>query len=312
MISIVALTLLVQALVLAGIIGVVMYIMTSYTNRITKTFQVFANRHGLLYAPFGLAAYKGLLIPGIITKVVSGTDKQTGKNVQLFHSVHTTGSGKSRRSYERTIAAVSTHKARVHAFINSTLNDLGEQVSLDTAQRYIAEGDFGKYFEMYFPDREHTKGLSLFAPDVMQLVMADYGFNDIEVLDDVVYLYEYKRITKAAELEQFYQKALSLAAAIDDNAPRRVNLQVAQGSTTAVPSLSRGHGKLWQKLMIAAIFLTAFGQMFTSPTSRAGALAGLMYLGVWVVVILVILGGVVKTVFRRYDYSKSQHFYRKK
>lgn len=255
--------------------------------------------------------YKGLLIPGHITQVVTGTDAKTGKSVQLFHGVHTTGSGKSKKSYRRTIAVVTIRKAQVHAFINSTLNDLTEQISLDTSQRYIAEGNFGKYFEMYFPDKEHTRGLSIFAPDVMQLIMADYGFNDIEVLDNVMYLYEYKLITNNKELESFYQKAQKLAAAIDDNAPRKVNLQTVQGAARAVPSLSRGSATLWQKALLLGIVTAALVQIFISPSSRARVLASLAYSVLWVVVLMGIFGAMIRSVYRRRSYKKEQHLYKK-
>ena len=75
---------------------------------------------------------------------------------------------------------------------------------------------------MYFPDLKRVRSLAIFAPDVLSLIMADYGFYDIEVANDVVYLYDFKYLYKESELEELYERALKLAEAIDNNTPQKI------------------------------------------------------------------------------------------
>lgn len=313
----VVLTILGQLVFVGGIFFVVVMMFRRHAQKRQEALQQFAAEHHMTIQSSNEVQYDGLLNLGVTSNVMRSETRDTSKQIQVFHSVYTTGSGKNRRMYSRTIASVPIRPSGIHAYINSVLNDVSEQISLDASQRYIAEGDFGKYFEMYFPLQQHTKGLAIFAPDVMQVIMADYGHLDIEIQDTVLYLYEYKTLTSVADLGRFYQLATKLAEALNSNAPRMLNLPVASdampaGQTKrAIPRLQIGTS--WVPL---GVFLLIFGFTLYSmilPVERRLSVANVT-LTVVMFGIIFLLAGIssVKAIAKRKAYQNDKKMYARK
>lgn len=258
-------------------------------KRIDRAFNDFAARYGLAFSARGAVTYKGLL-PGAMTRTAYGVLKDSNKPAALFYYTHVTGSGKNRKEYERTVAAIGIKPTGSHLFINSKINDVHEVPNLARSQRYEAEGTFSKYFDMYFPGGQQIPALSLFAPDVMAVIMADYGFYDIEIIDDIMYIYDYKYQRTFKELDEFFQLALKLTKEIDSNAPRM--LRAAGAGTGAQTDGAPGVQRLKPFRLSLSNVGVIIGAvlLFAVPTviPRAGTfsvlatLIGMMTILIWV------------------------------
>ena len=229
----------------AGFILLIVFVIMNYIRTLEETkknFATFASMHGLAYLGKADPRYAGML-PGYVQHLVEGTDSKIGKQVQLFHFDYTTGSGKNQRTYYRTVIAIRINPTKAHIFLNSRINDATEQINLSRSERYAAEGTFAKYFDIYSPKSTTLSALSIFAPDTMALVMADYGFYDIEIVDDILYLYDYTQRRTVSAMESLYHSGLHLANDINTNTPKKLKLQHAQGavSPSAITALKSGN-----------------------------------------------------------------------
>ncbi len=279
-------------LVFFGIFVWLMYYLFIVVPRRTKhAFTVFANKYHFVYHPTVQPPYTGLLL-GRASNLVVGV-RSHGMPITIFHLFHVVGSGKNRREYRRTVAAISIKNTHLHAYVNAKLNNLTEQISITKNHHYSAEGNFGKYFDMYFPGSKRVRSLSIFAPDVMSLIMADYGFNDIEIVNDVVYLYDFKFIDKANELEKFYLRAIKLADAIDNNTPHSIKFKtVAEALESHRAVLKRKDHETLKTLagiLLGLIFIFNFLTISFGPQEIPGG--QIMIYALPAVVVLFILYG---------------------
>lgn len=267
-------------------------------KRLSESTVAFGMRHGLLI-PSTHLTYRGLLA-GSLGAQVRGVDSQTGRTVELFHLPCVEQSSRNRRSYRRTVLSLSIKPTGQHIFVNSRLNDVTEQMPHGEYERYQAEGQFSKYFDIYTPKGKQIEALSLFAPDLMAYMMAEFGRYDIEIVDDVVYIYEYSDLKEDAKLEDLYTLANGLAKEIDSNAPRKPILKKADGapSESAVTSMRSGYS--------AKDFIVSFGAIAAFQVS--GYIGRLLFPDLAPVFTLVAgglaLGVFVYSVFRNKRLSK--------
>ncbi len=300
----------VQITALIGIVAGIWYVAFVLPKKIDKAFRAFAELHGLPHFVTGRISYKGV-IAGHSIRTVGGIDAKTGRMAEMFHFEHVVGSGKNRREYERTVVSLSIKSTKAHVIVNSELNDLSETPGLHRSQRYEAEGNFGKYFDMYFPGGEQVKALSLFAPDVLNLIMAEFGHYDIEVVDNILYVYTYTYLKKTPELENFYALANRLAAAIDDNRPRTLRFaqvpERAAGSSTAMQRLRSNKVSLATIIAVCGVIAFYVLPIFMSTHSDViGVLIPLMFL---VGALVVTLGRATRIGMKRRAYAKERHIY---
>lgn len=207
----------------------------------TSSFIAFSNTHGLVHIENETAAYRGLL-GGYITEAISATGsavQQTTEFLRLEYVTREESGEDGPESVDVTVASVTTAKIQSHVFIDSKLNNIHARVRLDQAVQFRPEGTMAEYFALYFPEGNHTEALSLFAPDVLSLIMAQYGQYDIEVSDTKLYLYLYKKLDTVAELEKLYRDLQILVQALNNNSPRALrlekvtNAQPTQGNLTS-------------------------------------------------------------------------------
>ena len=247
--------------IIALFIAIVFY-KISLSKKQQKTFAFFAASHKLAFTPENTSqSYKGSL-KGELSNTISGTDLNTNRVISMFQYIYTTGSGSDSRVYYRTVLALTIKETNVHLFINSKVNDTTEQVELKSSQRYTAESDFGKYFDIYSTENKQIESLSIFAPDAMSFVMAECGLYDIEIVNDTLYIYTYDLLDTLQELEDFYTLGNILAKVIDDNTPNKHNFKVASGqpSSSAVTSLKKTNNyfKYALVLLFPIIFIAPF------------------------------------------------------
>jgi hypothetical protein len=292
-----------------ALVSVIIWLIFRWFNGQDKGFVAFAARHGLTFEPTSRTGYTGVL-QGMMSYKTYGTDKSVGKNVALFFLTHTEGSGKNKRTYARTVAAISLKGTGAHVFVNSKLNDMQEQSGLDVSQRYTAEGDFGQYFDIYFPGGQQITTLSLFAPDVMRIIMANYGYYDMEIENDILYLYEYSYLRKVEQLESFYQLAIKLAQGIDDNSPRKLALSSGAASATSTGRLQRQKLGTIGQLMLGAIFMA---NVVLQGSFRLGSQASKGYSYViiisTIVFAVVFIYKIIRNQLLQNSYRKERQFY---
>lgn len=253
---------LLNLIVFASFIALIFYIVSS-SKKQKKTFAFFAANHKLTYSPKNTTqTYKGLL-KGELSNIVSGTDVNTNRVVSVFHYIYDTGSSSNSRVYNRTVLALTIKETNVHIFINSKVNDATEQIKLNNSQRYTAEGDFGKYFDIYNTENKQIESLSIFAPDAMNFVMKECGMYDIEIVNDTLYVYNYELLDASQELEDFYALGNRLADVIDDNVPKNHHFMAASGqpNVSAVTSLKKTNEFYKYALVLLfpiVMFITSF------------------------------------------------------
>ncbi len=299
-------SLLINGLFYGGIVVLIVYFLIYLPMRTKRAYRYFASQHGFTF--FGMASraagYLGML-PGKSRMVVKGTEAH--REVRLFQLLHIVRTGKSSKKYERTVLELSIKRSKAHVFINSRINDIEEQIDLDRSQRYKAEGDFGKYFDIFSGGNDHVSALALFAPDVMSLIMANYGFYDIEVVADRLYLYDYNFINNQHDLEDFYQRGLALAAEIDSNAPRKLALVGADGKPdpSGATALKRASiSTFWSIVVVLIVCSSFFVPMLLERLSPQAAT-----LTVFVPMVLMVLGLLflyARASYRRRRYLKDR------
>lgn len=197
-------------------------------------FDAFARTYGLRYAGQDNHDYQGML-PGSLGRSVTGSDQATKQSFKIFELEYVINPNASEEDLETVslvVVTINIVPSKAHVFLNSKLNDTIAGVAFDLSQRYYPEGEMSRYFELYFPEGSQTEALSLFAPDVLQLVMSQYGQYDIEVNGSQLYLYSYTKAVTVQDLEKLLTDARTLAKAVSNNAPR--SLQLTLGSVSNV------------------------------------------------------------------------------
>lgn len=105
-----------------------------------------------------------------------------------------TGSGRSKRVHTWGYACMRLNRDMPHMVLDATQNNLFQRFSnlpdtFGNEQKLSLEGDFDSYFTLYAPAQYKRDALYLFTPDVMAKFI-DHGKSyDIEVIDDVLYMY---------------------------------------------------------------------------------------------------------------------------
>lgn len=304
-----SLQLLANAVSFIAFVSVIIWLIFRWFNGQDKGFIAFAAQHGLTFEPTSRTGYTGVL-QGMMSYKTYGTDKSVGKNVALFFLTHTEGSGKNKRTYARTVAAISLKGTGAHVFVNSKLNDMQENNGLDVSQRYTAEGDFGQYFDIYFPGGQQITTLSLFAPDVMRIIMANYGYYDMEVENDVLYLYEYSYLRKVEQLQSFYQLAVKLAEGIDDNSPRKLALSGSAANTSSTGRLQRQKLGTVGKLILGAVFMTTVVMQGSFRLGgQAATWSSIMVMITSAVLLVLVVIKLIRNQLLQNSYRKERQFY---
>lgn len=116
----------------------------------------------------------------------------TGTEIGNYH--YTTGSGKSRRTHWWTYARITLPRQLPHMVLDAKKNNFWLTLTnlptgFSRSQTLSLEGNFDTYFTLYAPATYKTDALYILTPDVMAALI-DYGQNyDIEIIDNVLYIY---------------------------------------------------------------------------------------------------------------------------
>lgn len=112
---------------------------------------------------------------------------------QLGQYQYKTGSGKSRQTHNWGFVSVKLPRRLPNMVLDSKRNNIfgfsNLPESLNSDQKLSLEGDFDKYFTLYAPQQYATDALYIFTPDVMQAAIDAGGKYDMEIIDDMFYVY---------------------------------------------------------------------------------------------------------------------------
>lgn|GEM_PF-4097788 len=135
---------------------------------------------------------------GVISTQISGVLQQAGNRFTFNNQSEVRGSGKNKKTYNRTIITINIPDTKLHLIVNSKINNdtasggnIGQYVG---SQRYSLEGDFGEFFDVFMPDTTQSEALSILAPDSMLYIMENFSDYDIEINGSIMYLYTYKQL----------------------------------------------------------------------------------------------------------------------
>lgn len=113
--------------------------------------------------------------------------------VEIGNYQYVTGSGKNRQTHVYAYAKVPLGRHLPHIVLDARQNNfLGMSNLPDTFkanQRLELEGDFNKHFNLYAPKQYERDALYIFTPDVMATMIDNGERYDMEIVDDMLYIY---------------------------------------------------------------------------------------------------------------------------
>lgn len=292
-----------------AVMGIIIYQFVLQSKRSTARSQalaLYAQQHGYGFAPTPQPLLNtGSYQRGTYENCLWGLLPASKQEFFVTDQTEVRGSGKSETTYNRTITSVKVPDTRIQMVINSQINNDnlsgGDLNVYKSGQRYEAEGNFSKYFDIYMPNGTQVEGLSILAPNTLQFIMQNMADFDIEIVDTQMYLYTY-RLLEVAEVDQLIKNAarlvelmrLSSADAVPDSAAAAPIARVAQTATQSQRLIKNWH--------VAAILPMLFLAMFVQPFGM-------------IVVVVVVVGVAIYTALksskqaalrRDYDHMKQQ------
>lgn len=130
------------------------------TKKRNDLFDYFARSHGLESTISLHPAYSGIFKPKFIIKAYQGKDVKTNDLLQLMYF------GGNDYNSSRLAISIPIKDTGLHVFIKSKIINSELPIALKMSQRFEAEGDFGKYFDIYTPKDERLGAMvnSLYNP----------------------------------------------------------------------------------------------------------------------------------------------------
>lgn len=212
--------------------------------------------------------YSGLLFnhghSRIATNAIDGIYK--GRDFSLFNYSYTIGGGKNRQTYRYGVIRVHLSRRLPHVVLDAKANNLLGKLSnlpsfFSASQKLQLEGDFNIYFNLYVPEGYGIDALYFLTPELMALLVDKGQKYDIEVVDNVLFLY---RAEPFKCEEQMLQEAFDiiehLGGEFEENTERyrdeRVGSKVL--NTVAMPGRRLKQGVGWPVVVFIIIIILMF------------------------------------------------------
>lgn len=137
-------------------------------------------------------AYSGMIFDEGDSRHISEALRFPG-GFEIGNYKYTTGSGDNRRTTTWTYAKIQLAKKLPHMVLDAKHNNFLGLTNLPdvfrSKQELRLEGDFNKYFNLYAPNGYERDALYVFTPDVMMAMIDHVKQYDMEVVDDILYIY---------------------------------------------------------------------------------------------------------------------------
>jgi hypothetical protein len=145
---------------------------------------------------------------------VSG--KYLDQPIRLFTYHYTMGSGKSAHTYNYMVFELTfdTHLPRM------LLRSRKQSFTFDHPNEVRLEGNFSDYYEFGVDAQYEIEGLQVFTPDFMAYLLDLPNRFSLELIDNKLFIYSDKVITKRNELHYFYDVAKQVTERLAPVLPR--------------------------------------------------------------------------------------------
>jgi hypothetical protein len=153
----------------------------NFEGGVSAVFTQYAHIHGGAFMP-GRSDMKvgGSFSGGAITDVLQ-SQTSTGNKLWVYYTT------------KKTVIAVEVPDIKAQFLIKSKFNDQQDSetnlASYKSSQKVKLEGNFSEFFNVYAPDEDQQDLLVLLAPDVMEDLLQNFAQYDIEVEDNILYMY---------------------------------------------------------------------------------------------------------------------------
>jgi hypothetical protein len=200
-----------------------------------------------------IAAHGGTYIPGK-SQMGIGNSLKHGEPYNVLQTTTSSGSYAwvyyvaykgSTTTDDRTVVAISVPDIMTHFFIKSNLNTQSSEdtmeIKYDSSQVIQLEGNFSKTFTVYSPNGTQDNLLELLAPDVMDYILENYGYDDIEIVNNTLCVYTYGRLEPATALkllDMTQQLVNKMKLRVQDSKPQSMqghNELIARSADTLMP-----------------------------------------------------------------------------
>jgi len=167
--------------------------------------HTFAAANGLQYDPVaGHPPLGGALFEFLSATTVTDRFRSTsGRELEIGSIRGTVGGGQKRQegawtvttSYSTTTVrsygymAMQLDRALPHIVLDARSNGSSIPMPIGGGQKLSLEGDFDRHFRLYCPRGYETDALYIMTPDLMALLVDETGDFDVEIVDDMLYVY---------------------------------------------------------------------------------------------------------------------------
>ena len=189
-------------------LGIVVIILAGIWNGIlAKFYEQFAIRNGYDYRRNGTVKGTGALLEAGNSRdyfnIVRG--RYLEHLITIFNYEYTIGSGKNRRTYRFTVFEIDYDKVLPNMFLRSDRHRWSTiKPKFQDGRRLDLEGNFDDYFDLFCEEKFEIEALQVFAPNIMEKLMKEWNNLNLEFVDDKIYIYQPKYISKKVDLEKMY------------------------------------------------------------------------------------------------------------
>lgn len=233
----------------------------------------FAAKNKLAYTPIveGSVHRTGLIFQQ------GGHSKKTqdilsGAGFEAANYTYVTGHGKNAHTHTWGYIAIPLERHVPHMLLDSKKNNLqlfGKDVvgslpiTFKKDQILSLEGDFNNHFTLYAPKEYERDALYIFTPDLMALLIDQTAEYDVEVVDDMLYVYSttHFKFTDRPVMERIMAITQTVGSKAVDRTDYYADTRVGNRTIDAIAA----HGQRLQKgvpVIAVIVMLFVFGYFF--------------------------------------------------
>lgn len=214
---------------------------------------VFAERNGFEFRPTDDSVYPGVVFQQGGGRRLENVLRRSGERVvEVGEFVFETGNEKNRRVHRRGYLLLQLDRRLPHILLDARANNglFGSNlpIGFNRSQILSLEGDFDRHFTLYCPSGYERDALYVFTPEVMAAFIDSASHVDVEIVDDLLFVYvgdglrlddphEWSRI--GALVTALWPKTAKQTAAYSDD---RVSATVCGGGYPSAQGTGGGLG----------------------------------------------------------------------
>lgn len=216
---------------------------------------VFAERNDLRFRPTDDSVHPGILFQqGGARRLENVLRRQRDRVIEVGEFVFEMGAEKNRRQHRRGYLLLQLDRRLPHILLDARSNDglFGSNLphGFDRSQILRLKGDFDRHFTLYCPRGYERDALYVFTPDVMAAFIDGAADVDVEIVDDLLFVYlggglrlddpaEWGRIERL--VSALWPKTAKQTSAYSDDRVERTSSRGGYPTTDAPSAADPGH-----------------------------------------------------------------------